>query len=370
MIIAFLLAGALASKPFTDRIVVSDTNRFTCGSGSVACLSSDGARIFAPYLASTTGFGECHDMTALADIPCAHPENATSFVVLKAGDEFCGATVTTTVSLASALWNGNVRIMVDVNSELFGYCDWDPVQRKVSGKGLFKCRFGGRMERLSPDAISAYLAQKRLTGFNPYKEHGDRCIWQSKPVWEGNVFYGFLTSSCSHPILFRCKDGETFEFVGAIPTICEYECQLAFHKRLFYAVMRGAKGDNFWTSTDGGRAWKASGRVPDGLQRQQMLVWRDKVLIGYSAPDEKPSLVRNGRNNLHLLWGEGPDLSAYRELLHAVDPIGIVYPDLVDVNGDLHVLWSNSDRFPTHVKWGAVQGKDQILHAKLSLEGK
>ena len=96
-----------------------------------------------------------------------------------------------------------------------------------------------------------------------------------------------------------------------------------------------------------------------------MLVWKDKVLIGYSAPDEKPSLVRNGRNNLHLIWGEGPDLSTYREILHAVDPIGIVYPDLVDVNGDLHILWSNSERFPTYVKWGAVQGKDQILHAVL-----
>ena len=88
-------------------------------------------------------------------------------------------------------------------------------------------------------------------------------------------------------------DGETVEFLGAIPTICEYECQLAIHKGLFYAVMRGAKGDNFWTSADGGVTWKGCGRVSDGLQRQQMLVWRDKVLIGYSAPDEKPSKVRN-----------------------------------------------------------------------------
>lgn len=33
----------------------------------------------------------------------------------------------------------------------------------------------------------------------------------------------------------------------------------------------------------------------------------------------------------------------------------------------MHLLWSNSARFPDFVKWGAVQGKDQILHAKLGL---
>ena len=349
------------------RTVVSDTNRFTCGSGPVSCLSSDGKRLFVPYLASTSGFGECHDLTALADVPLDRPAAAKSFDILKAGDEFAGAKVKTTVSYTSFLWKGRLRIFLDVNFGLFGYRDWDPGTRSVVGEGLFRCRYNGRTEDLSPKAIIDYLTAKGLSGFNPCKDACDRCIFQSKPVWRDGVLYGFVNSSSSQPILFRCADGETFEFLGAIPTICEYECQLAIHKGLFYAVMRGAKGDNFWTSADGGVTWKGCGRVPDGLQRQQMLVWRDKVLIGYSAPNEKPSKVRNGRNNLHLLWGEGPDLSAYRELLHAVDPIGIVYPDLVDVNGDLHVLWSNSERFPTHVKWGAVQGKDQILHATLTL---
>ena len=40
--------------------VVSDTNRFSCGSGTVACLSPDSRRILAPYLASEAGRGECH----------------------------------------------------------------------------------------------------------------------------------------------------------------------------------------------------------------------------------------------------------------------------------------------------------------------
>ena len=365
--VAFPLAAKADVSPFgAGRIVVSDTNRFTCGSGSVAAISPDGTRLLVPYLASTNGFGECHDITAVADVPLDRPQAATSHIVCKNGDAFVGTVVTTVVSYASVLLENRVRIMMDVNFEKFGYRDWDPKSRRVVGEGLFKCRAGAEdAEALTPDAISRYLGGKGLTGFDPCRSRSDRCVWQNRPQWIGNAFYGFVTSSRSQPILFRCEDGETFEFLGAIPTTCEYECQLAILHGVFYAVMRGAKGDNFWTSADGGVTWKASGRVPDGLQRQQMLVWRDKVLIGYSAPDEKPSRVRNGRNNLHLIWGEGPDLSKYRELLHAVDPIGIVYPDLVDVNGKLHVLWSNSERFPTHVKWGAVQGKDQILHAVL-----
>ena len=131
--------------------------------------------------------------------------------------------------------------------------------------------------------------------------------------------------------------------------------------------LRGAKGDNFWISDDGGRTWKASGRLPDGRQRPQLAVFRSKVLVGYSVPDEKPSRVRNGRNNFHLLEGTGGDLSSYREVLHIRDPIGVVYPDLVEAAGQMHLLWSNSARFPDFVKWGAVQGKDQVLHAKLGL---
>ena len=116
------------------RTVVSDTNRFTCGSGPVSCLSSDGKRLFVPYLASTSGFGECHDLTALADVPLDRPAAAKSFDILKAGDEFAGAKVKTTVSYTSFLWKGRLRIFLDVNFGLFGYRDWIPRQGPSSAK--------------------------------------------------------------------------------------------------------------------------------------------------------------------------------------------------------------------------------------------
>lgn len=347
--------------------VVSDTNKYTCGSGSVSSLSSDSRRILAPYLASETGRGECHDIAALADIPVDNPKAARSFVLCRAGEMFCGKEVSSVLCYASMIWKGKLRVFLDVNYHEYGWRDWDIATRKVAGEGVYRCRYGGVTRKLSPDAIEEYLTSLGMKGFNPKKEIGDRCIIQTKPQWVDGAFYGLVTSSCSQPILFKSVDGEILEFVSAIPAVAEYECQLAICGGIFYALMRGAIEDNFWTSSDKGITWKESGRLPDGRQRPQLTEYKGSLLVGYSAPDEKPSKVRNGRNNFHLLKGTGCDLTKYRELLHFIDPIGVVYPDLVEGNGRMYMLWSNSARFPKFVKWGAVQGKDQILHTVLDL---
>ena len=36
------------------------------------------------------------------------------------------------------------------------------------------------------------------------------------------AFYGFVTSACSQPVLFRCSDGETLEFVGVVPDFVKW----------------------------------------------------------------------------------------------------------------------------------------------------
>ena len=349
-------------------VVVSDTNRFTCGSAPCVTVSEDGRTFYTPFLTSTTGFGECHDIAAVAEFPVADPKAAKSHVICKVGERFCGLTVSSVLSFVSFPWRGNVRVTLDVNYGVCGWRDWDPRTKKVVGEGRYKCRFapGAKPEFITPEALTRYLNGRGFTGHNVYRERGDRLLCGAKPCWDGKAFYGFATSSCSQPVLYRCEDGETLDFVGVVPEICEYECQVTKLDGVLYAYMRGSTNDNFFVSRDGGRTFRASGRLPDGKQRPQLQTWRGKVLLSYSAPDEKPNGVRNGRNNLHMLWGEGGDLSKYREILHAIDPLGIVYYDIVDLDGELHILWSNAGRFPNHVKWGAVQGKDQVLYAPLT----
>jgi len=102
------LAAADRTKVATGLtgVVVSDTNRFTCGSGTVACVSPDGNRLLVPYLASTTGFGECHDLTAVADVPLDAPGTTRSHVACRAGETFLGETVKSVLSYASFVWKG------------------------------------------------------------------------------------------------------------------------------------------------------------------------------------------------------------------------------------------------------------------------
>ena len=353
------------------RVVISDTNAFTCASAPVSTVSEDGSRIFVPYLTSRGGFGECSDIVALADVPVDAPNRAKSHVICSRGDTFCGMTVSNVMLFASYRWKDFVRVTFIVNNEFSGWRDWDPATGRTVAEGRISCKLGkGRpAELLLPTSIERYLQEKGMTGFNVYRERGDRVNCTSKPVWEGASFYGVVTSSCSQPIVYRCDDGETFEFIGVVPALGEYECQLAKLNGRFYALMRGAVRDNFWISDDDCTTFRPIGRLPDGRQRPILTTRHGKLLVCFSEPNVKPCLVRNGRNNVHILSGEGDRLSDYHEVLQAVDPIGIVYYDIVEANGGLYIIWSNSERFPTHVKWGAVQGKDQILFSSLQAEG-
>ena len=40
--------------------------------------------------------------------------------------------------------------------------------------------------------------------------------------------------------------------------------------------------------------------------------------------------------------------------------MGIVYYDIVNCNGDLYMIWSNSERFPDKIVRGVLQGKDTL----------
>ena len=364
-----LLIAVLASASvfLPNRTVVSDTNAFMCGSAPSAVLSADGTRIFASFLTSRTGYGESHDVVALAEIPVGNPSAFTNHVICQVGETFSGIPLEEVDSYDSFPYRGKIRNIISVNGGRLGWRDWDPDARKVCGEGLFACRLssGAPAETLVPETLDRYLDARGFGGHHAAKTRRDSLIVFSHMQSVDGALYGTLTSSLSQPVVFRCEDGETLEFVGVVPALCQYECALAFVNGRFYALGRAMPKENFFVSDDGARNFRPVGRIPDGEQRPQLAPWRGKLLIGHSASGETPTAVRNGRNNLHLLFGEGGDLSGYRELTHAIDPLGIVYYFLLPADDGLHILWSDARRFPDKVIWGAVQGKDRILYARM-----
>ena len=64
--------------------------------------------------------------------------------------------------------------------------------------------------------------------------------------------------------------------------------------------------------------------------------------------------------------GDSGELSRFEEVFYAVDEMGIVYYDIVDCNGDLYMIWSNSERFPDKIVRGVLQGKDTLYCSLLA----
>lgn len=347
------------------RFVVSDITSFTCGSGPSSVVSDDCKSIYSAFLTSRTGKGECHDIVAISDIPLDAPASARSYVIGEKGENIAGVQVDDIILTTSFKWNGMVRVILSLNDAFLGWRDWNPITKSIAGEGIFKCRFNGNVQKLTPEALMEYLSLIGCKGFDVFKELHDRVLASSRMCHANGSLYGFMTSSNSQPILYRCDDGECFDFISIVPNICQYECQVEYMNGIFYAIGRGMVGDNFWVSKDNGKTFTPAGRVPDGLCRQQLLVHADQLLIGYPAPDEKPSIVRNGRNNFHLLAGNGTQIDDFREIFHALDPMGLIMFEFVPVKDEIYVIWSNAERFPDYVKWGAVQGKDQLLMSKL-----
>ena len=172
----------------------------------------------------------------------------------------------------------------------------------------------------------------------------------------------FTDAAWAWPALMRIKDGsDVWEFVNVIPEAAQYEAQSAIVNGKIYALLRGAKNSDFYLSDDMGKSFRPIGRIDFNTTRPQLLPYRNKVLIAVSKKDVEPNYVRDGRNNLLLLCGEGDDLSAYKEVFHVTDPYGMVYYDIVDYKGLLFMFWSSADLYRDR----NIQAKNLLWYTRI-----
>lgn len=349
------------------RLAVSDIQRFTSASNPVSCLDLEKRMVYSPYHASRTGYGEQASVFALAEIPVDAPGSAQNYILLESDVEFQGRKYNWPVDSFAILHNGLVRIFFLADATCYYYLDWSPEEHRIIGAiRPVMCIAGKKSVPLTASVVEEYLKEHGCTGYRLGRDPRENIIATAKPAWGGAHFYGMLTSGMSQPILFRCKDAETFEFLSIIPTVCQYECQVALHRGKIYAIVRGVPGDNFYVADVGNWRFRPCGRLPMAETRAQLMTWRDRILIGYSQNGIQPNRIRDGRNNLIILIGEGEDLGNYREVFRAVDELGIVSFDIIDCDGDLFAIWSNSERFPDKPRWNGLHGKDALFASWLT----
>ena len=351
------------------KIIVSDVKKFTSSSAPISCYDSRRRRIYTPYHAAYSGFGEQASVFALAEIPIPDVQNAENHVLLESDVEFQGRKYNWPVDAFSILYKGMVRIFFLADAGAYFFFDWSQDEHRIVGQiSPVLCRIGDSPSvPLTEKVFENYLIDNGFTGFNLLGDAHEHIISVAKPAWDGELFYGAITSSLAQPVPFRCTDGHTFEFLTVIPSIAKYECQIAVLNGRIYALLRGVERDNFWVADVGSWKFRPCGRLPMAETRPQIMAYGNHILIAYSQDDILPNKIRNGRNNVIMLYGEGEDLSQYREVFRAVDEMGIVYYDIVNCDGDLYVIWSNSERFPDKKVWGFLHGKDTLYCSKLSV---
>ena len=358
------LAGRWKATP------VSDVEAFTCGSAPISCYDAASRTIYAPYLASRTGFGEQHAIVALAAIPVDNPGAARSTVIFEAGVEKGGISFSQVIDPFAILLDGKVRVFALVDTDRYMRADFDPATDEVGPFAPVMCRLAtdAAPRPLDGSALRDALAAFGLSGYDTGADPGEHLICTAKPAWDGDAFFGTVTSGWSQPVVFRCADGATFDFVGAVPALAKYECQVAKVGGRLFALLRGAEGPDFFVSDDDGRTFAPVRRLGIAETRPQLMAWRGRLLLGCPYNGEAPNGVRDGRNNLHLSLANPANPCDLHEILHEVDPLGIVYFDLVDLGDGLAMLWSDSRRFPDKIIWGARQGKDRVLFARVPLD--
>jgi len=365
------------------RTAVSDTVTFTHSEAPNSCFDPDRGMFYTVYCASRRNYGEAHDIIALCITPVCQPHKAVTKIIAERGVPPIGDTgrqmlinptcyyyntnevlchAGTHFGQSADIMRGFVRITFSILGDASYYTDYDIVNGVFSEIKPLRIMFHGEPVHFTGDVFRTYLEEQNFHDFNA-EEHDENLILSDKFRLQPDGYrYALATAAWAWPAVVRVKDGsDVLEFVGAIPQAAQYEAQSAVVNGVMYAILRGAKTDDFFLSEDMGRTWQPVGRIDFNTTRPQLCPYKDKLLIAVSKKNVLPNRVRDGRNNILLLCGEGKDLSKYRRIFQVTDPLGIVYYDLQNYKDNLFLFWSSAalyvDRNP--------QAKDLLWYARL-----
>ena len=366
-------------KLIDHRIGVSDSCQFTASSASISAADPDHGMIYTVYHASRINYGECRNIVAMTKVPVGQPHRAETFIVAEEGDRICGEantalakdglpegtvrvgemldancyywhsdefrTVKTHFGETGPVYHGFIRVLWLSYGEDYYYRDFDIEKQEFSETHHLKCILDGKVQNFTGEVFRRYLEENGLTGFDQEKSGWEHVILTDKfKLAPDGYRYAFATSCWSQPVFVRMKDGsDVLEFVGHIDVIGEYETQSALVGDTWYCLIRGVlEGPNFFASKDGGRTWEPGCRLEFNTTRPQLMSYKGELLVAFSVVGILPNIVRDGRNNMRLLRGTGPDLTAYEEVFFVKDHRGMVYYDMTDWNGCIYCIYSAS----------------------------
>ena len=355
-----------AHRILEHKVAISDTLAFTHSEASNSCFSPDRGLFYTVYTASRRSYGESHDVLAMNITPVCQPHRSITKIILEIDSQNClkGAkkvlcpncfyyttdeilyNVKTHFRQTADIYRGFVRITLEVDGKAHYYLDYDIVNDSFSEIRPLKVIFHGETVHFTGEIFKAYVEEMGCPDYNQRESDEDLILSDKFHLHDDGYYYTLATAAWSWPALMRIKKGsDVMEFVGIIRKSAQYEAQSAILNGKIYAILRGASEEDFYISDDMGKTFRPVGRVDFNTTRPQLFAYRNQIYIAVSKKGVEPNYVRDGRNNLLLLRGEGDDLSKYEQLFHISDPYGMVYYDMLEYKGRIFMFWSSADLY-------------------------
>ena len=344
---------------------INDGLRETASCGNTVAYDSKYGLVFALYHTGLPGaYGESEGILRLSIFPPKQPWNARH-VTLDTGvglsrGLLCQALYLTGDAKVRALF------LTDRGKELTGYYrDYDYFADKLSERQPLYLRVDDEDLWLNNASYTKYIESQgyslELSAIEAASPEEYALIKNNKPSlnnpaqtpiinrvteFGGELYTAVVLRGINYPVLCKIREDVLVPF-SICPFLNIFEFRYYVDDTGIHGVYRlpyqdtGTGRCGYVHSADGGKSWEKK-IFPDSIQsRPDILPYCGKPLIVYnylsSEPEENYPPIHHHRNAIKMLYQDQTVFDVYSKY-------GIVEPEVIDICGDLYMVFSNCEQ--------------------------
>ena len=320
-----------------EMVQINDGLTQTAACASTIAYDKANGLVFVSYMTGLAKhYGESTGKICLSVFPPSQPENVRHRTIDIGVGESRGVVCTANYLIA----DGKTRIMfTTTRGELATYYrDYDFITDTISERTEVFLRTENGDVRLNNTTYKEYLNN---LGF--YVESTAAPIINKVTKYRDEFYTAVSIEDLCYPILCKIKDNILIPF-AICPEAITYEFRYFVNDDGIFAMYRFPPDDHktghaaYTTSNDGGKTWNTT-IFEDGVQsRIDIMEYYEKPLIVYNYKSDKcvenfPDM-HNFRNAIKIVYDGGVIFDWFSKY-------GIVEHELVNINGDIYMAFSN-----------------------------
>lgn len=352
-----------------DMVQISDGLRETAACGSAVVYDKANGLVFVSYMTGLPKrYGESTGKICMSIFSPSQPENARRLII----DEGVGQSRGLLCNGLYLVGDAKVRVLfTTTRGELATYCrDYDFITDTLSERTEVLFRSDDGDVRLDNASYREYLAKRGIV-----IECTMEPIVNKVTTYNDEFYTAISVDGLGCAILCKIKENILIPF-AICPEFVTYEFRYFINDEGIFAMYRFPPDDHetghaaYTVSTDGGKTWNTK-IFEDGIQsRPDIMEYYGKPLIVYNYKSDKSvenfPKMHNFRNAIKIIY-DG------KVIFDWFTKYGVVEHELVNIRGDLYMVFSNCPQALSTENGGAwiengipvEQGKEAIQWAKI-----